>query len=389
MRHRCPARSLLGASLFLLAACGSNSTAPDGGRPAISISVVPSTASLLTGGSQDFTATVTNDPSKSGVTWGITGCSGGPGVCGSLSKVTTTTATYTAPATVPPGTLGVTATAVRDNSKSVTASVAITAIVADGQIAFTSIRDGNREVYLMHADGTGQVNLTNNAADDEWPVWSPDGSRILFGSTRDGGSVYEMNADGSGVTRLASNAADDRVPAWSPDGGNIAFMSFRDGNWEIYLMHADGTALVNLTNNPAQDEWPAWSPDGSKILFLSASDGRGEIYVMNADGSGVTQLTTMGTAFDPAWSPDGTKIAFDDGNEIYVINADGSGLRNITNDPAHFDGTPVWSPDGSKIAFESNRDGNAEVYVMNADGSALHNLTNNPAIDFAPAWRPR
>jgi len=430
VRHRCPARSLLGASLFLLAACGSNSTAPDGGRPAISISVVPSTASLLTGGSQDFTATVTNDPSKSGVTWGITGCSGGPGVCGSLSKVTTTTATYTAPATVPPGTLGVTATAVRDNSKSVTASVAITAIVADGQIAFTSIRDGNREVYLMHADGTGQVNLTNNAADDEWPVWSPDGSRILFGSTRDGGSVYEMNADGSGVTRLlsteenalawspdgtkiafdfhdghygiyvmnadgsgvtrlATNAADDRVPAWSPDGGKIAFMSFRDGNWEIYLMHADGTALVNLTNNPAQDEWPAWSPDGSKILFLSASDGRWEIYVMNADGSGVTQLTTIGTAFDPAWSPDGTKIAFDDDNEIYVINADGSGLRNITNDPAHFDGTPVWSPDGSKIVFESNRDGNAEVYVMNADGSALRNLTNNPAIDFAPAWRPR
>ena len=384
-----PGRSFIGASLCLLAACGSDSTAPGGGGPAISVAVVPSTASLLTSGSQDFAATVANEPTNSGVTWSITGCSGGASACGTLSNVTSTTATYTAPTTVPPGTLGVTATSVSDNRKSVTARVAITAIVADGQIAFTSIRDGNREIYLMHADGTSQVNLTNNAADDEWPVWSPDGSRILFGSTRDGGSVYEMNADGSGVTRLATNAADDRVPAWSPDGGKIAFMSFRDGNWEIYLMHADGTALVNLTNNPAQDEWPAWSPDGSKILFLSASDGRGEIYVMNADGSGVTQLTTMGTAFDHAWSPDGTKIAFDDGNEIYVINADGSGLRNITNDPAHFDGTPVWSPDGSKIAFESNRDGNAEVYVMNADGSALRNLTNNPAIDFAPAWRPR
>ena len=113
----------------------------------------------------------------------------GPAACGSLSRVTTTTATYTAPTTVPPGTLGVTATAVRDNSKSVTARVAITAIAAAGQIAFISDRDGNREIYVMNADGTGLVNLTNNPADDEGPVWSPDGSEILFESTRDGGSV--------------------------------------------------------------------------------------------------------------------------------------------------------------------------------------------------------
>src|SRR5689334_23123692 len=111
---RMPRRSLIGASLFLLAACGSDSTAPSA-PPAVSVSVVPATASLLTSGSQDFTATVTNDPSNSGVTWSITGCGGGASACGSLSNVTTTQATYTAPSTVPPATLGVTATAVRDN----------------------------------------------------------------------------------------------------------------------------------------------------------------------------------------------------------------------------------------------------------------------------------
>src|SRR5438132_723930 len=260
-----PGRSFIGASLCLLAACGSDSTAPGGGGPAISVAVVPSTASLLTSGSQDFAATVANEPTNSGVTWSITGCSGGASACGTLSNVTSTTATYTAPTTVPPGTLGVTATSVSDNRKSVTARVAITAIVADGQIAFTSIRDGNREIYLMHADGTSQVNLTNNAADDEWPVWSPDGSRILFGSTRDGGSVYEMNADGSGVTQLTTmGTAFD--PAWSPDGTKIAF---DDGN-EIYVINADGSGLRNITNDPAHfDGTPVWSPDGSKIAFES------------------------------------------------------------------------------------------------------------------------
>src|SRR5438046_6999746 len=98
-----PRRLLTPLSLLVLAACGSDSTAPGGGGPAISVAVVPATASLLTSGSQDFTAMVTNDPSNRGVTWSITGCSGGPGVCGSLSKLTSTRATYAAPATVPPG----------------------------------------------------------------------------------------------------------------------------------------------------------------------------------------------------------------------------------------------------------------------------------------------
>jgi len=258
-------RWLIGTSLCLLAACSPDSTAPGGGRPAVSVSIVPTTASLLTSGSQDFAAIVANDPSNSGVTWSITGCSGGPAACGSLSRVTTTQATYTAPPTVPPGTLGVTATAVRDNSKAVTARVAITAIAADGQIAFMSDRDGNREIYLMRADGTGLVNLTNNPADDEGPVWSPNGSEILFESTRDGGSVYEMNADGSGVNRLLSTGGD--ALAWSPDGTKIAF-DFHDGNFGIYVMNADGSGLTRLASNAAGDDA---SPPGRPMAGKSPS----------------------------------------------------------------------------------------------------------------------
>ena len=347
--RRIPSRSLIGASLVLLAACGSDSTAPGGGGPAISVAVVPATASLLTSGSQDFTAMVTNDPSNRGVTWSITGCSGGPGVCGSLSKLTSTRATYAAPATVPPGTLGVTATSVSDNSKSVTARVAITAIAADGQIAFISDRDGSSQIYLMNADGSGVTRLTNSPAYKLTLVWSPDGSKIAFFNWFDtAAEIYTINADGSGLRNLTNNPAADFDPVWSPDGAKIAFSSDSDSNDEIYVMNADGTGLVNLSNNPATDFAGGWSPDGTKIAFHSNRDGNWKIYVMNADGSGVTQLTNTK---DTAWSYG-----------------------------------PVWSPDGSRIAFVRN---SADIYVMNADGSALRNLTNNPAIDFAPAWRPR
>jgi Tol biopolymer transport system component len=83
--------------------------------------------------------------------------------------------------------------------------------------------------------------------------------KVLFTSMRDGNpEIYAMNADGSGVTRLTTNAAADTNPAWSPDRRRIPFSSTRDGNAEIYVMYADGTAPARLTTNPASDAFPAW-----------------------------------------------------------------------------------------------------------------------------------
>src|SRR2546429_9478557 len=89
-------RLLFASGLVLLAACG-DSTAPGGAGQAISVAVVPSTASLLTSGSQDFTATVTNDPSNGGVTWGITACSGDAAGGGGLGHLDGHRGTYQAP----------------------------------------------------------------------------------------------------------------------------------------------------------------------------------------------------------------------------------------------------------------------------------------------------
>ena len=126
------------------------------------------------------------------------------------------------------------------------------------------------------------------------PTPEPDdhtAGKITFMSSRDGNAeVYVMNADGSGQTRLTKNNQTwDYCPAWSPDGSKIAFESDRDGNWEIYVMNADGSEQTRLTNNPEEDYSPAWSPDGSKIAFMSKRDGNYEIYVMNADGSEQTR----------------------------------------------------------------------------------------------------
>jgi len=88
--------------------------------------------------------------------------------------------------------------------------------------------------------------------------------RIAYTTRRDGNNeIYVMDADGSNPTRLTDNAADDFAPAWSPDCARIVFVSDRDltaGVYDLYLMNADGTGLVNLTNNPADDQLPFWRP---------------------------------------------------------------------------------------------------------------------------------
>ena len=267
---------------------------------------------------------------------------------------------------------------------------------ANGRIAFSSNRDGDHEVFIMNADGSGVINLTNNDVKDADPAWSADGTNIAFVRDTSGmelDEIYVMKGDGSGQTNITNHpAVSDIEPSWSPDGSKIAFRTFRDGSHEIFAMNADGSGQTNLTNNPAFDVAPAWSPDGTKIAFQSNRSMDNEIYVMDADGTDPLNLTqTPGVDDRPAWSPDGTKIAFqserDGDGEVFVMNADGSGQLNLTNNAVQ-DGAPQWSPDGTKIIFTTDRTGDNEVFVMNADGSGQTNLTNNSTLDGGADWQP-
>jgi dipeptidyl aminopeptidase/acylaminoacyl peptidase len=267
-----------------------------------------------------------------------------------------------------------------------------------GMIAFTNYHDGNHETYVMNANGSNPINLTNNPASEILPSWSPDGKRITFSSSRTGDwDIFVMDTDGSNPTNLTNMPIfHDFDPAWSPDGTKIAFVSWRDaglesGTYQIYVMNASGTNQVRLTHDSAHYNRPTWSPDGEKLLFWGG-DGITQIFVMNADGTNLTQLTN--DSFENrgcAWSPDGSRIVFlsnRDGNyEIYVMNADGSNQKRMTNNSAS-DFLPAWSPDGLCITFVSNRDGNFELYAMNADGGNQTRLTNSPTSESAPAWQP-
>ena len=420
MRHSISTRGTALGLLGLAVAwgCGTELTPPV--SVPISVTVSPPTVSVVTGGSEDFSAAVTNDPAAKGVSWSIAECTGGAAVCGSLTNITNITATYVAPATVPSSAVGVTATSIADATKSSTAIVGVVAGgPATGRIAFASYRSFCTEIWSMKADGSNAVQLTGLGDTycsiyAEGAAWSPDGSKIAFYYAPNGNpppgsyvvlDVFVMNRDRSDVHELAGlygtygrgplTLVGRYDPAWSPDGTKLAaagvFVYCAPGPGGscgtplppfITVMNADGSGLVAR----GYGQEPAWSPDGTKIAFTCGI----AICVMNADGTGRTNLTSDSSSNSgPAWSPDGTKVAFRSNRpghfDLYVMNADGSGVTALTVDTAT-EGRPAWSPDGKKIAFASNRDGNYEIYIMTPDGSGVMRVTNNTVFDGRPAW---
>lgn len=163
----------------------------------------------------------------------------------------------------------------------------------------------NENVYLMNADGSGQINLTGPVpgASHAGPSFSSDGSKIVFSRSLSGGfsDIFVVGVDGSGLTNLtASDEYDDVSPHFSPDDARLAFVR----NRHVSVMNADGSEIMDLMpgDTSVYNGHPVFSPDGQRIAFSSDRSGNRDIFVMNGDGTEVVNVTDSPSEDDyPAW----------------------------------------------------------------------------------------
>lgn len=195
--------------------------------------------------------------------------------------------------------------------------------------------------------------------------------------------IFVADLQGNITKQLTDNPGYDAEATLSPDGSKIVFTSTRSGDLELYTMNTDGSNVVQVTDELGYDGGAFFSPDGQKLVFRASRPQTDEevstyknllaqglvqptnmeIYVCNVDGSDLQKITDLGRAnWAPYFHPSGEKILFSSNHHsesgrqfnIFSINLDGTGLEQITFDEA-FDAFPMFSYDGKKLVFSSNR----------------------------------
>ena len=239
------------------------------------------------------------------------------------------------------------------------------------------------------------------------PSWSPHGFRIAYWRQVEGQRDIATVSAGRGTTNepvlVTDDAATDWNPVWSPDGKYLLFGSDRAGSlnlWRVAIDERTGQTrgLPEPVTLPAP--WSGQysiSRDGDRIIYrtLTATD---TVYRVTFDpgvGKAVGQVASiLGTSLDvtqPDVSPDGLWIAFatvGTHGDVFMMRSDGTSLKHLTDDPFR-DRRPTFSPDGRHIAFYSNRSGKYEIWTIRPDGSELVQLTNNISPSaWYPIWSP-
>jgi Tol biopolymer transport system component len=259
-------------------------------------------------------------------------------------------------------------------------------------------------IFTMTTEGEELKQISPGKGVTTCAFWAPNGEKIIYASTHlvddscpprpdysqgyvwplhKGYDIFIANPDGSDLRRLTSAPGYDAEAVYSPDGSKILFTSVRDGDLELYTMDTKGGNVVRLTHEVGYDGGAFFSADGTKICYRAhhptdsaeVADYKRlldqglirpshlEVFVMDADGSNKRQVTDNGAAnFCPFFHPSGEKIIFASNMgdpsgrsfDLYMINVDGTGLEQVTYNES-FDGFPMFNADGTKLVWCSNR----------------------------------
>ncbi len=208
--------------------------------------------------------------------------------------------------------------------------------------------DMDFSLYRESADGSVVGPFLNHSDSYDWAAaWSSNGNIIAYqNNSGQRLNVCFVDSQGNELGCMPETGFDNAMPAWSPDGSQLVFASTRDGNWELYVTNYPAMDVVTrLTNHDGSDFDPAWSPDGSAIVFSRKDGGDYDLFVVQPDGRNERQISDDGADERfPEWVGNDLIVysaGFEDEMDLFLMNKDGSNSQPLTFAPG-LDQWPAW-----------------------------------------------
>jgi TolB protein len=268
-----------------------------------------------------------------------------------------------------------------------------------GELLFQSDRDGPTRLFVLNLTN-GAVRRVGTTGDwfDEEPRWSPDGRRIAFSSTRGQKGnldIFVMDADGSNLVRLTDHPAAEQGPVWAADSKSLFFTGERDGRGEIYRVWLADKRVDRITSGIDRAIMPATSPDGRYLAYAAQTIMSFQIQLMDLGTGKTQQLSSGGGSCRPSFSPDSKELAFvriaREPSQIDAVRE--TGTRTLLADHRLWSYYPDYSPDGRYLAFsvspEHHQGEDWDLAVMDLQKpGTFTRVTVGPGNDRVPDWRP-
>lgn len=232
-------------------------------------------------------------------------------------------------------------------------------ISPDGTRAVVDVLDpanGGRDLWLYDLRTTASRRLTLHPADEQDPVWSPDGREILYRSDENGPpDLYVRSADGSGTPRrVLSGGAVFTPEDWSADGRGVYQVASRSTGLDQWILDLDAEGAPRpLLDTPYREWGGTFSPDGRWIAFVSDESGQSQIYVAPVDDPGARRPLTVSGGIAPRWRDDGEIVFLGPGRTVMAVD-----VRT----------EPVLEADEPRILFELDEPAYAASYDVSPDG---------------------
>ena len=213
------------------------------------------------------------------------------------------------------------------------------------------------DIWAMNADGTDLQRVTLDDADEWHPTLSPDGREVAYHSVRDGNrEIYAAPLAGGPPRRLTDHPAKDWLPRWSPGGALVAFNSDRGGSQDVFVVPNRGGEARALTTEPSNDHNPVWSPDGRTLAFASNREGTDEVYLVPVTGGAPRRLTREGwdDVVPCLWARNGLLYVWARGREgrgYWAVRGDGKAVPLLEGGLARRQLGIAMATDGERLLF--------------------------------------